>query len=81
MFHYAGYNLPMNSETVITAVSQSLTKVECLNRLGLTHNSRNFIYLNKLFQKYQIDTSHFTGIPASVYCRQLRPETYGFDYE
>ena len=74
MFRNIGYNLPMNYETVLTAVAQSLTKVECLNRLGLPHNSRSFVQLTKFISKNRIDISHFEGIPATVYCEQMRPE-------
>lgn len=74
MFQHIGYNLPMNYETVVTAVSQSQTKVECLTRLGLPHTNRSFVQLTKFIQKNQIDTSHFEGIPAHIYCRQFRTD-------
>lgn len=62
----------MDKFVVAQVVSESLTRREVLDRMGLEHSMRNFRELGMVIERNQIDTRHLQRIKASEYVRQLR---------
>ncbi len=65
------YNLAMNLHQLIAAVQSSNSKIECMNHMGLAHTNANFRLMNTLIRDHRIDTSHFVGIKATTYFREM----------
>ena len=65
----------MNKDDVQDALALSLTKAECLSRMGLEHSLRNYKELSTIISKNNLDASHLQGIKASTYIKNFLTNT------
>lgn len=55
----------MNPDDLILVVSLSQTKAECIERLGLSHTTRNYRILTEMIKRNKIDARHLKGIKVT----------------
>ena len=61
----------MNKDDVQDALALSLTKAECLSRMGLEHTTRNYRMLADVIRQNGLNTSHLQGIKATIYVKNF----------
>lgn len=61
----------MNVTYVQNVLSVSLTKAECLSRMGLEHTTLNYRMLADVIRQNGLNTSHLQGIKATIYVKNF----------